>query len=110
MGTVLAIVIGFPLSLLGTASLTHRGTLHEAELAGAPAGRLGRMLPYFCARGLLSVFRCIPEFVWAFMFVRAVGLGPVPGVLAIGVSYGGMLGKVYSEILENKGQGTSEAP
>ena len=35
------------------------------------------------------------------MFVRAVGLGPFPGVLAIGVAYGGMLGKVYSEILEN---------
>jgi phosphonate transport system permease protein len=52
------------------------------------------------ARGLLSVFRSIPEFVWAFMFVRAVGLGPFPGALAIGVAYGGMLGKVYSEILE----------
>lgn len=37
---------------------------------------------------------------WAFMFVRAVGLGPFPGVLAIGIAYGGMLGKVYSEILE----------
>jgi phosphonate transport system permease protein len=109
VGTVLAIIIGFPLGLLGTASLTHRGTLHEVELAGAPVRRLGRMFLYLCARGVLSVFRCIPEFVWAFMFVRAVGLGPVPGVLAIGVSYGGMLGKVYSEILENQGQRTSEA-
>jgi phosphonate transport system permease protein len=35
-----------------------------------------------------------------------VGLGPVPGILAIGVSYGGMLGKVYSEILE----GVNEQP
>jgi phosphonate transport system permease protein len=35
------------------------------------------------------------------MFVRAVGLGPFPGVLALGVAYGGMLGKVYSEILES---------
>jgi phosphonate transport system permease protein len=61
------------------------------------------------ARGILSVFRCIPEFVWAFMFVRAVGLGPFPGVLAIGVSYGGMLGKVYSEILENLAVQPSEA-
>jgi phosphonate transport system permease protein len=49
---------------------------------------------------VLSVFRSIPEYVWAFMFVRAVGLGPFPGVLAIGVAYGGMLGKVYSEILD----------
>jgi phosphonate transport system permease protein len=43
------------------------------------------------------------------MFVRAVGLGPFPGVLAIGVSYGGMLGKVYSEILENLAVQPSEA-
>jgi phosphonate transport system permease protein len=57
----------------------------------------------------MSVFRCIPEFVWAFMFVRSVGLGPFPGVLAIGVSYGGMLGKVYSEILENLETQPSEA-
>jgi phosphonate transport system permease protein len=46
------------------------------------------------------VLRSIPEFVWAFMFVRAVGLGPFPGVLAIGIAYGGILGKVYAEILE----------
>ena len=34
------------------------------------------------------------------MFVRAVGLGAFPGVVAIGVAYGGILGKVYAEILE----------
>jgi len=43
------------------------------------------------------------------MFVRAVGLGAPAGVLAIGVSYGGMLGKVYSEILENLDPQPSEA-
>jgi len=109
MGTVLAIAIGLPLGLLGTASLTITGVLNEFELAGAPARRAARIVPYACARGLPSTFRCIPEFVWAFMFVRAVGLGPFPGVLAIGVAYGGMLGKVYSEILENQGMRGSEA-
>lgn len=109
MGTVLAIAIGFPLSLLGTASLAYTGILHELEIADSPFRRFPRALPYLLARGILSVFRCIPEFVWAFMFVRAVGLGPFPGVLAIGVSYGGMLGKVYSEILENLEVQPSEA-
>jgi phosphonate transport system permease protein len=109
MGTVLAIAIGIPLALLGTASLAHTGVLNELEIAGSPARWLCRALPYVLARGVLSVFRCIPEFVWAFMFVRAVGLGPFPGVLAIGVSYGGMLGKVYSEILENLPTQPSEA-
>ena len=100
LGTLIAVAIGFPLGLLGTHTLAVRGILNEAELEGAPLRRGLRAIVYFCARGLLSVFRSIPEFVWAFMFVRAVGLGPFPGVLAIGIAYGGMLGKVYSEIFE----------
>lgn len=98
MGTVIAVLIGIPLGLLATSSLTWSGVLHER------ASRAGRWLlgfvPYAISRAVLSVLRSIPEYVWAFMFVRAVGLGPFPGVLAIGVAYGGMLGKVYSEILE----------
>lgn len=99
MGTAIAVVIGVPLGLVASSSLMWRGVLHERRvqrrrwLVGLPL--------YAVARGVLSVLRAIPEYVWAFMFVRAVGLGPFPGVLAIGVAYGGMLGKVYSEILEN---------
>lgn len=98
MGTVLAVLIGAPLGLLATSSLTWRGILHERVRRTARV--LLGLLPYTLARAVLSVFRSIPEFVWAFMFVRAVGLGPFAGVLAIAVAYGGMLGKVYSEILE----------
>lgn len=100
LGTAIAVVIGFPLALLGTATLAYRGILHSREVTGAPARRVVRFLPYAASRALLSLFRSIPEFVWALMFVKAVGLGPFPGVLAIGVAYGGMIGKVYSEILE----------
>lgn len=99
MGTCIAVLIGLPLGLLATSSLAWSGILHERR------SRVGRwalgFLPYAVSRALLSAFRSIPEYVWAFMFVRAVGLGPFPGVLAIGVAYGGMLGKVYSEILES---------
>jgi phosphonate transport system permease protein len=98
MGTVIAVCIGFPLGLLATASLMWRGSLHE-RVASRRRAALG-ILPYGLARAVLSVFRSIPEYVWALMFVRAVGLGPFPGVLALGIAYGGMLGKVYSEILE----------
>jgi phosphonate transport system permease protein len=45
--------------------------------------------------------RAVPELVWALMFVRALGLGPAAGVLALAITYGGMLGKVYAEILES---------
>jgi phosphonate transport system permease protein len=43
----------------------------------------------------------VPELVWALIFVRVVGLGPTAGVIAIALTYGGMLGKVYAEILES---------
>jgi phosphonate transport system permease protein len=53
------------------------------------------------ARWLLVLLRSVPELVWALLFVRIVGLGPTAGVLAIALTYGGMLGKVYAEILES---------
>jgi phosphonate transport system permease protein len=97
-GTLIAVAIGFPLGLFATATLMWRGVLHEQRV---PTRRWFVGLPlYVFARAVLSVFRAIPEYVWALMFVRAVGLGPFAGVLAIGIAYGGMLGKVYSEILE----------
>jgi phosphonate transport system permease protein len=52
-------------------------------------------------RWLLIVLRSVPELIWALVFVRVVGLGPTAGVLAIALTYSGMLGKVYSEILES---------
>jgi phosphonate transport system permease protein len=100
MGTIIAIAIGFPLGVLGTRTFSVGGILNEADIHGAPLRRAWRFSTYCAARGILSLFRSIPEFVWAFMFVRAVGLGPFSGVLAIAVAYGGMLGKVYSEIFE----------
>jgi phosphonate transport system permease protein len=97
MGMLIAVVIGLPLGIVATSTLTWAGILNERHVG---SGRVLRFVPYALARGVLSVFRSIPEFVWGLMFVRAVGLGPFAGVLAIGVAYGGMLGKVYSEILE----------
>ena len=53
------------------------------------------------ARAVLMGLRAIPEIVWALLLVHALGLGPAAGVLAIAITYGGMLGKVYAEILES---------
>lgn len=100
MGTLIAVAVGFPFGLLATKTFMVGGVLNEADIQGSPWRFALRWSGYVGARAVLSLFRSIPEFVWAFMFVRAVGLGPFPGVLAIGVAYGGMLGKVYSEIFE----------
>ena len=60
--------------------------------------------PYWMRQGVrwsLILLRSIPELVWALVFVRVVGLGPTAGVLAIALTYSGMLGKAYGEILES---------
>lgn len=66
----------------------------------------GRMHPLAATvrqvlRWILVVLRSVPELVWALLFVRIAGLGPTAGVLAIALSYSGMLAKVYAEILES---------
>ena len=92
-GIVFGGCIAVPLALVATR------TLSRSALEGAmsPAARALRT----AVRGLLIVLRSVPELVWALAFVRVVGLGPAAGVLAIGLTYGGMLGKVYAEILES---------
>lgn len=93
-GLTIALVIAAPLSLMATRSLSisRIGRGH-----GLWSGRVLRL----AVRFTLMFFRSVPEIVWALLFVRAVGLGPAAGVLAIGITYGGMLGKVYAEIFES---------
>ncbi|MCX7252984.1 MAG: ABC transporter permease subunit, partial [Burkholderiales bacterium] len=59
-------------------------------------------------RLILIFMRSIPELIWALVFVRVVGLGPAAGVLAIALTYAGMLGKIYGEILESGNTDSSE--
>jgi phosphonate transport system permease protein len=48
----------------------------------------------------LNLLRSIPELFWALIFILAVGLGPFAGVLALGFHTGGVLGKLFSEVIE----------
>jgi len=50
---------------------------------------------------LLNFLRTVPEMLWALIFVFIVGLGPFAGVLALGVHTGGVLGKLFGEVLED---------
>ncbi|MBT9595405.1 MAG: ABC transporter permease [Vitreoscilla sp.] len=93
VGMTLALLLAVPLTLVSTRVLS----------LSALSGRMARG-PFWLRQGvraLLIVLRSIPELVWALVFVRVVGLGPTAGVLAIALTYGGMLGKVYGEILES---------
>ena len=92
-GITLALVLAIPLTLMSTRVLS------VSALSGrmAPGPYWVRQVVRWC----LIWLRSIPELVWALVFVRVVGLGPTAGVLAIALTYAGMLGKVYGEILES---------
>lgn len=93
-GTFIAFVIAAPLAMVVTRALS------VSSIGPGPGLRRAGLLRQL-ARLLLTMLRAVPEIVWALVLVRALGLGPGAGVLAIGIAYGGMLGKVYSEILES---------
>ena len=92
-GLTLAFIAAAPLTLLATA------TLSQSSL-GRPMSRWRGAIRVLI-RWLLIFLRSIPELVYALLFVRVVGLGPTAGVLAIALTYTGMLGKVYSEVIES---------
>jgi phosphonate transport system permease protein len=92
-GLTLALLLALPLTLLSVRALSVSGL--AGRMAPVPAALR------FALRALMVVLRSVPELIWALVFVRVVGLGPTSGVLAIGLTYGGMLGKVYGEILES---------
>jgi len=94
-GIALALLIAVPLGLIITYSLS---ISRIGPASGHQFAKLGRYL----ARMLMLFLRGIPEIIWALLLVRVFGLGPVAGVLAIAITYGGMLAKVYSEILETE--------
>ena len=64
---------------------------------------------FHVARQVFNASRGINEIIFALIFVAAVGLGPFPGVLALAVHGAGMLGKFFSESIEEIDQGPIEA-
>jgi phosphonate transport system permease protein len=87
------------------------GALPIAILLGAPAalaivrgGPLGRIV-----RAGAAVVRAIPELVLAIVFVVAIGFGPVPGTLALGLSGAATVARLYAELLESVRREPEEA-
>ena len=90
-GTLLAIVLAVPVCFLAARNLTPN------------------MAVFHFTRQIFNVTRGINEIILALVFVAAVGLGPFPGVLALAVHGAGMLGKFFSESIEEIDQGPIEA-
>jgi len=96
-------------SLAETVAMAFLGTFVAALLA-VPLGLLGagnvvrNRLFHFSLRRIFDGFRGVDQLIWALVFVRAVGLGPLAGVLAIAVADIAVLAKLYAEAAENAEQ------
>lgn len=88
LGTVLGLVIAFPVSFLGAKNITRIFWLRHSARRG------------------YDIIRAFETLILALIFIRAFGLGPLAGILAIAVSEIGTFGKLFSEALEN----TSKRP
>ncbi|ELI8160667.1 TPA: phosphonate ABC transporter, permease protein PhnE [Yersinia enterocolitica] len=81
-GTLTATLIALPLSFLAARNVMSTPSLR---------------LISFVVRRFLDIFRGIDMAIWGLIFVRAVGMGPLAGVLAIIMQDMGLLGKLYAE-------------
>jgi phosphonate transport system permease protein len=83
LGTLTAAIAALMLSMLAAANFTP-----------------SRVLRFFVRR-LFDFLRGIDMLIWSLIFIRAFGLGPLTGALAIAFTDTGTLGKLFSEALEN---------
>ncbi len=82
LGTLIAAVLSLPIGILAARNASPHPAISHA------------------LRGLLTLVRSLPELMWALVFVSAVGLGPLPGVVALGFVTVGFLGKFLAESIE----------
>lgn len=83
LGTILGAILAFPLSFLGAKTINRLPLLR------------------FGVRRGFDIIRAFETLILALVFIRAFGLGPLAGVMAIAVSEVGVLAKLYAEAIEN---------
>lgn len=81
-GTALAVLLGIPFAILGAANVSPQWVVQPV-------------------RRVMDSFRAINEIVFALLFVVAVGLGPLAGVLALAIHNIGIIAKLFSESVES---------
>ena len=60
---------------------------------------------YRIVREILNFLRAMPDLILALLFVSALRVGPLPGVLALGIHTTGFLGKFFAESMERVNPG-----
>lgn len=84
LGTLLGCVLSLPVAWFGAANVT------PSKYIFYPIGRF-----------LMVLSRSIHEIIWALLFVGAVGLGALPGILAVAMRSIGFISKITAEAIEN---------
>jgi phosphonate transport system permease protein len=86
-GITIAFIIAFLLGILAS------GVLAKNETS--------RRISKTFFRGVLGFMRAIHELIWAWLFVASIGLTPFAAIFALAIPYGGALGRVYADILND---------
>lgn len=92
LASLLGLVLALPVAWLGAANIT-------------PLGKAS----YVLGRGLMTLSRSVHEIVWGLIFVSAVGLGALAGILAMAVRSVGFISKIIAEAIEDVQPGPIEA-
>ena len=86
-GMSLAILYAFVVGILASGVLTSTKT--------------SKLVSKVFFRGVLGFTRSIHELIWAWLFVAAVGLSPYAAIFALAIPYGGILGRIFADMLND---------
>jgi phosphonate transport system permease protein len=95
LATTLGAIVALPVSFLAAKNLTGRSRLS--------------IWIYYVTRGVLNVMRSIEALLYVVIFVFWVGTGPFAGMLGLAVTSFALMGKLFSEAIENIEAGPIEA-
>jgi phosphonate transport system permease protein len=95
LATTLGAIVAIPFSFLAAKNLTGRSAL----LAWL----------YFLTRATFNILRSIEALLYVAIFVFWVGIGPFAGTLALAITSFALIGKLFSEAIENIDAGPMEA-
>ena len=95
LATFLGAIVALPFSFLAAKNLTGKSRF----LAWI----------YYITRAVFNFLRSIEALLYAAIFVYWVGIGPFAGMLALAVTTFGLIGKLFSEAIENIESGPIEA-
>lgn len=101
---VISVIVAVPLSYLSS-----RNILKILIPGENVVSNIAKKVIYTGATLLANIFRSVNEIIWALIFVSAVGLGPMAGILALAVHTTGVLSKLLSEGNEAIDPGPVEA-